>query len=410
MATYTYRAYDLLSGKFLMDLPSTGGSYTETLNDPGSGSLTVPLTPRVMHLAAGQYVDPGYIYNAYNWDVGLIYQATIPKRTALYIDRDGVLVWGGIIDSRRPGDGSLSLNVSGFLSYFANRRLRTDMDMLGTEQCTIARRMLQYALDVTYQGRPVGGMGGMSIVAPNTGVLRDVIITGSQRSVVLEQVMTLVGLSGGFDIDVAVAYDPATGAPTKTCRMWYPRKGRDAATSPIVWEYETGTDNPGGVLADYEWPQDGSNMVTLMLSRGDPTDFPVMSEVWADSLLVNGWPLLEDEFIWQGEQGVIGNGVIDDQALLDERTKALLAVRGGLATTPTVTLRPGINPGDYQVGDWVRVNITDPMRYPSPSPGVPGLSESVRVVGRTVTPAIGDGDESTSVSLHTVADEALEHP
>ena len=97
MAVYTYRAYDLMTGRFLMDLPVTSGSFTDALNDPGSADLTVAMSYRVMQLVGGAYVDPGYLLNGFNWDIDALLQATVPTRTALYIDRDGDLVWGGII-------------------------------------------------------------------------------------------------------------------------------------------------------------------------------------------------------------------------------------------------------------------------------------------------------------------------
>src|SRR5437764_7624547 len=167
MAVYTYRAYDLMTGRFLMDLPVTSGSFTDALNDPGSADLTVAMSYRVMQLVGGAYVDPGYLLNGFNWDIDALLQATVPTRTALYIDRDGDLVWGGIIWTRRPARDGMQITASGFLSYFDKRRIRQDFDQLGTEQCTIARTLLLYALGVTRNGRRVGDID-MTIVSPVT--------------------------------------------------------------------------------------------------------------------------------------------------------------------------------------------------------------------------------------------------
>lgn len=399
MALYTWRAYDLMTGRFLMDLPVLSGSYTEALNDPGSFDITVPLSPTVVSLVGGRYVPAGVLFNTLNWDVQTIYNATIPCRTAIYIDRDGELVWGGIIWNRRLSGATLQLSGNGFLSFFGKRRIRQDMDMLGTEQITIARTVLQYALDVTYQGRRVGDIGLRIDGTSDSGVLRDSLLNGSDRKVVLDTVMELVNLSNGFDLAVDVYYDGATAAPAKDLNFYYPHQGRTPDASPLVWEYEAGTGAPGGIIAAYDWPEDGTRMVTLALGRGDTTDFPVLSEEYADALLVTGWPLLEDEHTWSNDVA------IEDQDTLDEHTKAVLAVRGGLVTTPTVTLRAGVDPGDYVMGDWVKVAITDPLRFPSSTPGVPGYEDWLRIIGRTVTPPLGDGLESTDVTLHTLAAE-----
>jgi hypothetical protein len=399
MAVYTWRAYDLMTNRFLMDLPVLGGSYTEALNDPGSFSLTVPLSPRVRKFSGGSYVDAGALYNTLNWDVQAIYNAVTPGRTAIFVDRDGVLVWGGIVWTRRPQNAALEIGGNGFLSYFARRRIRQDFDRLGTEQCEIARTYLNYATGVTYQGRAVGNIGIAIDATTNSGVIRDSLVNGSDRKFVLDTVMELVNLSNGFDLDVSVAYDPQTGAPTKRLSFFYPHKGRLPAETTLVWEYEAGLDVPGGTIASYDWPEDGSRMLTLALGRGDTSDFPVLSEQYADNMLALGWPLLEDEHTWSNDVA------IEDQATLDEHTRAVLAVRGGLVTTPTVSLVPGVDPGAYDLGDYVRLNLTDPLRFPSDRPGVPGYSDYLRIIGRTVTPPLGDGQETTDITLHTLAAE-----
>lgn len=399
MAVYTYRAYDLMSGRFLMDLPVVGGSYTETVNEAGSFSLTAALGARQQVLVGGVLVPVSDLVGQFDIDLDLLAQATIPYRTAVYIDRDGVLQFGGIIKSRRPSSGGLALDGDGFLAYFARRKVRDDIDLLGTEQATIARTLFQYALGVTRNGRRVGDIG-MTIAPLVTPTLRDVIMTGSDRDEVLDTVMTnCVNLSGGIDIGVTVAYDPATGQPTKTLRMWYPQRGVPLAQSTTYWEYEAGGDSPGGVIANYDWPEDGSRTITLALGKGDQTDFPVMSEVWADDLLASGWPLLEEEHKWDNNQP------IEDQALLDERTRAFLDIRSGLVTSGSVTLKPGVDPGNYGIGDWCTIAITDPFRYPAKADGSPGMTAAARIIGRTITPAPGDGDEETSIDLHSVAAE-----
>ena len=102
--TYTYYVADLLTGEIIGDLPLTGVGFTRVLNAPGTfrGSLHTR-DPRVLALAPRRLTEPG--------------------RTALYVDRDGVLVWGGIIWTTRytADDGALELGAADFLSYFEHR-------------------------------------------------------------------------------------------------------------------------------------------------------------------------------------------------------------------------------------------------------------------------------------------------
>src|SRR3954462_6964694 len=96
MAVYTYYAADLMTGQLLDEIPLSDVSFTLPINDAGTLSATVPLYSRS----------------------GLA-QTLATARTALYVDRDGVLVWGGVLWTRRydAKDTSLQLDALDFLSY-----------------------------------------------------------------------------------------------------------------------------------------------------------------------------------------------------------------------------------------------------------------------------------------------------
>lgn len=102
---YRYYVEDLISGKKLAELDFRGVSYKLALNSAGdfSGSLVVK--------------DKENATNLYN--------ATLPGVTALYILRNGVCVWGGIIWEREyvPEDKKLAVSASEFTSYLHHRKI-----------------------------------------------------------------------------------------------------------------------------------------------------------------------------------------------------------------------------------------------------------------------------------------------
>lgn len=102
---YRYYVEDLISGKKLAELDFRGVSYKLALNAAGdfSGSLVVK-----------------DVANATN-----LYNATLPGVTALYVLRNGVCVWGGIIWERDyvPEDKKLSVSASEFTSYLHHRKI-----------------------------------------------------------------------------------------------------------------------------------------------------------------------------------------------------------------------------------------------------------------------------------------------
>lgn len=100
---YKYIVTDLLSDSILAEIPFENVSYTRALRDAGTFSGSIPV------IADNDYLD--------------LYETTLPGKTALYILRNGVCVWGGIIWSRTYNIITRSLEVNGseFTSYFSRR-------------------------------------------------------------------------------------------------------------------------------------------------------------------------------------------------------------------------------------------------------------------------------------------------
>lgn len=102
---YRYFLTDLLSNSVISEIPFKGVSYQRVNRRAGEFSGDIPF------IEATKGLD--------------IYEATMPGRTGLYVMRNQVCVWGGIIWSRSYSVESKTLSVSAseFTSYFYHRNL-----------------------------------------------------------------------------------------------------------------------------------------------------------------------------------------------------------------------------------------------------------------------------------------------
>jgi hypothetical protein len=102
---YRYFVVDLVSNTLLAEVPFVGVSYSRSLRESGTFSGSIPITEDTYNLS--------------------LYENTLPGTRALFVTRNGVTVWGGIIWSRTYDIVSKNLEVSAseFTSYLYNRVL-----------------------------------------------------------------------------------------------------------------------------------------------------------------------------------------------------------------------------------------------------------------------------------------------
>lgn len=359
MPTYRYLFCDLVTNSVLAELPLATTTFGLRLNGAGSLSADLPVTdPRVRSL------DP--------------INATLPGRTALYVDRDGVLLWGGIVWTRRTDQtNKLQLGAQEFESYFARRLITADAVFSQVDQLVIARSLI-----TTAQNKP-GGNIGVQVGTETSGVLRDRTYNGYELKPVLEALHQLSQVSNGFDYAIDVFYDPVSGAPSKLLRLGYPRRGVVANLSGWLWEY------PGNVQG-YTWPEDATSQATTMYATGAGTPPGQLQSTAVGTAA--GYPLLESKQSYTD---------VSVQATLDGHAAADLAAMSAPVVVPTITVRADQDPtiGSYQVGDELRLRITDD-RFPG-TPTSAGLDVTKRIIAIDVTPP-GSTTETVTVTLGDV--------
>jgi hypothetical protein len=100
---YRYFLCDLISNEVLAEVPFSNVTYGRGIREAGSFSGDVPVTPDTFNLN--------------------LYSTTLPGKTALYIVRNNVCVWGGIVWSRSYDikNRILSVNANEMTSYLYHR-------------------------------------------------------------------------------------------------------------------------------------------------------------------------------------------------------------------------------------------------------------------------------------------------
>ncbi|TDV47853.1 hypothetical protein [Actinophytocola oryzae] len=352
-ATYTYLIADLRGGDILDELPLSGVTFDKKLNDTGS-------------LRAQLYVgDPEIRVR----EPRLL---TEPGRTAVYVDRDGELLWGGIVWTSRYSGASnvLELGAADLLSYFEHRLVLDPEDPtagvpLAGDQLAVARSLVTGA-----QSHPGGDLGIVFTGAESSGVTRTVTYSPGDLKPVADALRDLANADDGFDFTVDVRYGES-GEPQRFLRFGFPRLGQPGA--PYVWEY-------GANLVDYVWPSDAASMATRVLAPGGA---PVVTDPTA---LTAGWPLLDAQ---------VSPSDTTDAAMLDAQVKGELAARRRPVVLPELTVRADLDPvvGSYSVGDDARIVIDDPFFAGEQ------LDVTVRILGLEVTPGDDAGQEQVTLTV-----------
>lgn len=357
--TYRYLFANLLTNEIIAELPLTGVTFTQQLNQ--AGSLTG-------HLLLSGMTTPQFNVN----------DSTIPAKTAIYVDRNGDLIWGGIIWNRTYNSQSQTLTITAreFESYFERRRISSTTAFTNTDQLVIARTLIDNAQTVPY------GDIGVITGSETSGVLVDRVYYAYELKGVYPAIQDLSRQDDGFDFNIQVSYDPITQEPIKTLTLGYPRSGTVYDVNDplaIVFMF------PAGNIVEYEYPEDGSVAANKMYALGAGSNEGKLIAIATDNnKYTEGWALLEDQ----------GNySDITDSTVLQE-----LALGQVIAVSYPPTVIKIIVPayavpeyGTYGIGDDARLIITD-ERFPNT------LDEVYRIVALSVQPG-ENGPERVTITL-----------
>lgn len=357
--TYRYLFANLLTNEIIAELPLTGVSFTQQLNQPGTLQG---------HLLLSGVATPQFNVNA----------STIPAKTAIYVDRNGILVWGGVIWGRTYDSTPQQLNLVAreFESYFERRRITQTIAFTNIDQLEIARTLIDDAQAVSY------GDIGVIVGAETSGVLIDRVYYNYELKGVYQAIQDLSRADNGFDFNIKVEYDNITNEPKKTLILGYPRSGtvydvNDPEALVFVF--------PAGNIVEYEYPEDGSIAANTIYALGAGSNDGKLIEVGQDtSKFADGWALLEEQANYSD---------VTDVALLQQLATGQALAVSYPPTTIKIVVPAYVTPefGSYDIGDDARLIITD-ERFPST------LDEVYRIVALNVQPG-EDGPERVTLTL-----------
>jgi hypothetical protein len=356
VSSYRYIFADLLTNTILAELPLTGVSFSQQLNTAGTFTGKLELSD----ISATNL-------NAIN--------ATIPARTALYVDRDGTLIWGGIIWQRvyTSKDQTMTLTAREFESYWERRRITSDVAFIGTDQLTAVQSIVNTAQSAT------NGNIGITVGTETSGIFVNRVFYGYEFKTVFGAIQEFSRSTTGFDFNIQVYYD-ANGNPAKLLRLGYPRYGKKysaTSISSIVLELPAN-------ITDYTWPDDGTLAANYLYTLGAGSNPGKLTYTAIDgSKIAAGWPLLEEQANYSD---------VSDLTLLAGLGNGQVAVISSPPVTIKITLPASQDPilGTYEVGDDARVRILDD-RFTSQ------LDAIYRIVAFSVT--VGDNNNPELVSL-----------
>lgn len=287
---------------FLAELPVTNLSYTTALNSAGTASVQMPLVaPGAPDIAAGS--------------------------TVLWIERDGALVFGGIVwtVAGDAGQNTATVNAGDFLTYLNRRLIRTTQTFTAADQLDIARALVDYANAVP-DALDIIGTAGTNV----SGVTRTQTFASWERKNVGQALEQLAAVNDGFDFVLELTYQGNT--PTVELVLKSPNTG-------------TATDHVFDLEANIEtlsFTANASQLATQVdvLGAGEGPNKRVATATQASSA-------------YALTQAAVSAPDITDTAGLTAIAKRQLALRRAPITAVSAVIRPDVAPlpGTYAVGD-----------------------------------------------------------
>lgn len=357
--TYKYFFTDLLTNTYLGSLPLVSAQYQNALSSVGQFSASVDLK------------DPRFRKKITLTDV------IIPQRTAYWVDRNGILVSGGIVWDDTYDSETKVYGITGatFDSYADTQIIDQVLAYTNLDLCTIAIRLwnlLQsraYAnigLAIPAEGSSLSGMLGNENFDPTQLTTYGSAISGLSQQ------------QPGFDYYVDVGYN-TDGTPGKTLIMGSPYVGNP--TGQLSFRY------PGNI-SKYTWPTSGSQAPNDVFGNGGGVSTSGFFTKYTNQGRLNaGYPL---------QQGTVSFKSVFDQTKLTNLINAYgTAVSSGV-TTPLLTLapnRPDTPIGSFKAGDRARIVIEPDERFPN------GLDTYMRVSTVNVATASAGNVETATVTL-----------
>lgn len=324
---------NLKTGDILGELPVQDVKFRDGINAAGSMTATIALEDSAVVEVPGAHPSPSA--SSELTTPQLITSETLrPGASGIYIERDGVILWGGILWTLRMSIASSTaeLGAEGYLSWLRRIFIATDLSYSSVDQGAIAKALVDYA---------VGFAGGQLITAttPPTSTARTRNYVAVERKPVGEALTQLAAVQGGFSF--FFTHTRIDDNITTTFELDTDSLGR--LTSYV---FEAGTNMS---LMDVSY--DGHNMANYVEVWGQSLGDPRFYGAAFDSVSLVTSPLIAH---------VETNGDIKLLSTLQERAKQEIRRRASPIERVTAQVFVDAVPqlGAYRVGDRVTVRAS----------------------------------------------------
>lgn len=349
MAVYRYILADLLTNQVNLELPFYGVSFGRKLN-------------------AASNMTCSFALDSSGYDNKDVIEATEPGRTALYIDRDGQLIWGGIIWSRTWQEQSKSISYTGqsFESYPNLVDVRNTLQYVNTDQRNIVIDLFRRMQDRNSRN--------LRILLPSNfpnNVIRSVNFYDYEAWTYGKAIKYMVEYDQGLDYTIDVRYG-ATGALEKVLRV-DDTLGSALDQTQLVFDY------PGGIK-NFWYPENASKAATTMygIGAGEGSAMPRII-ITNQKMIDAGYPDLV--------QFYTNKDISNADTLVSKTAGEALRLTIPI-TVPTFEVYPDTDPqfGQYNLGDYARFDI-ESARFPE------GKTIFSRIIGWEMRPTASDSQE-----------------
>lgn len=269
---YTYLATDLSTGAIRDEIPFSEVSFSRRLNDVGTFNGTVILD------------------TSKNGSYSAVRRSVLSEGdTGIWVLRDGVPVWGGILWAFRADLTTRRVSFAGqdFLSYFKKRVLLTNKVYTADDQFSIVDDLVTWA-----QSNPNGDIGMTVSWSALSGVLRDRTYYWKEGGyTILELIENLAAVEDGFEFGLEYSGSQSAGF-NHDLRLSYPRRGRN--TGVVI--------DPRKNAQLLSWSSQADQMINSLygFGAGDVTtpNASAISEVQTDAVSLTQYLLFEEIRTW----------------------------------------------------------------------------------------------------------------
>lgn len=356
MITDSYRLIytHLVSGDILGEMPIQSVSCNWTLDSGGDLTATMPLS--------------------LSDNVTLKLTGQTPKQElsleehgiALYLERNGVILWGGMLNTIEASisDETLTVGALGWHNYLRRRYLTTNRVYAATDQLEIVRLLIEYT-----KAASLGVDIDTTALLVGSGVLRDRTYYGYELSNIGELIEQLAGVDDGFDFRYESQW--SGGDIVNKFIPIYPALGR--MTEHVF--------SLGVNVELLNYTADLSTVVNraLMVGSGEGDEM-IWSTTYNTLMMTPKWPLLEE---------VYTHKTVTDSITLYKHSRKYLTRGSEAGRQLTLSVHTDSVPelGSYVEGDIVTI---------SGSYGYINLNGLFRIVSRSLS-VDESGDESSEI-------------